>query len=228
MSEAPAGDARWFGVPMRTERIHCACGELRIRIPREVNDLLRRSSALVADAARREHPHWAVLWPASVALARQVARGPALDGICAVDMGCGAGLAGVAAGKRGATVVFADRAPEALALAHANAAQNGVPHFATRTFDWSRDALPAECRLLLLADLCYNWRAVRPLLQLTDEVLAHGGAVIAADPFRATANDLWVGLFQRGAVADRRDVVLRGERSAIRIATLGPSARGDA
>jgi predicted nicotinamide N-methyase len=211
-----------FGVPLRTERIHAACGELRIRIPREVNDLLRRSPSLVAAAARREHPHWAVLWPASIALARHVARGPSLAEVEAVDLGCGAGLAGVAAGRRGARVCFADRAPEALALARVNAELNGLVGFEARVFDWSADALPAGCRLLLLADLCYNWRAVRPLLQLADEVHARGGTVLAADPFRPTANDLWLGLCERGALTTTRDVVLRDERTTIRIATLGP------
>ncbi|MFO1051267.1 MAG: methyltransferase [Planctomycetota bacterium] len=224
MTGPDAGALRAIGVPLRTERIHSACGELRIRIPRAANDVLKRSPAFVAAAARREHPHWAELWPASIALARQVARGPSLQGKVACDLGCGAGLAGVAAGVRGATVVFADRAPEALALAQINAANNRLTDFRLRAFDWATDVLDADCRVLLLADLCYNWRAVRPLLRQVDEVLSRGGSVIAADPFRPTANDFWSGLLERGATWETRDVTVRDDRSAVRIATLGEGA----
>ncbi len=226
MSDVPQAAEPKLGVPLRTERVHSACGELRVRIPRAAHELLQRSASRVAAAARGEHPHWAELWPASIALARHVARGPSLEFVCAVDLGCGAGLAGIAAGRRGARVVFADRAPEALLLAHSNAALNGLASFQARAFDWEQDSLPDDCRLLLLADLCYNWRAVRPLLRLCDDVLSRGGTVLAADPFRPTANDLWSGLRERGAVAEQRDVVMRGDRTTIRIATLAATARG--
>lgn len=214
------GEGR-LGVPMRTERIHSAAGELRIRVPRVAHDLLRRSPSRLAAAALGDHPHWAELWPASIALARHLARGPSLAGVVATDLGCGAGLAGIAAGRRGARVVFADRAPEALTLARLNAAANGVESFRVVPFDWEDDSLDEQCQLLLLADLCYNWRAVRPLLRHVDAVLARGGRVVAADPFRPTAQDLWFELSKRGARTATCDVVLRRDRTSVRIAVVG-------
>lgn len=212
-------DPSW---PLRTERIATRIGELRIQVPRDVGRLLTKSSSLLRAAERFEHPHWAEVWPASVALARAVLRGPSLAGVTVVDLGCGAGLAGVAAARHGARVVFADRAPEALTLADHNARRNGVLDHEIRAFDWERDDLPASTRLLLLADLCYSWRAVRPLLRQVDMVIGHGGAVLAADPFRPTANDLWRGLIDRGATPSTLPITLRENRCEVRIAALNP------
>lgn len=49
-----------------------------------------------------------------------------------VELGCGAGLASIAAAKGGASVVAIDTNPDALGLAKANARQNGVPLRAIR------------------------------------------------------------------------------------------------
>ena len=222
------GRSKVLSWPLRTVRIATRIGELRIQVPRDVGWLLTKSASLLRAAERFEHPHWAEVWPASVALARTLLRGPELAGVTVVDLGCGAGLAGVAAGRHGANVVFADRAPEALALADHNARRNGVSDHETREFDWERDELPATTRLLLLADLCYSWRAVRPLLRQVDTVIGHGGAVLAADPFRPTANDLWRGLIDRGAQPTAITVTLRDDRCDVRVAMLNTSTTAPA
>ena len=49
-----------------------------------------------------------------------------LDGVQVADVGCGSGILGIAAARRGAHVVGVDIDPEAVATARENAARNGV------------------------------------------------------------------------------------------------------
>lgn len=204
--------------PLRAIRVPAAGGTYRFVAPRASDERLAR-----AVRPRGEPPYWADVWPASIALFRSLLRGaPLARGTCAVDLGCGIGLAGVAAGLRGARVVFADRAPEALAFAEFNARSLGVGCVESLVFDWERDPLPADVSLLLLADVVYQYRNVRPLVRRCDEVLARGGRVLCADPERPTANDLFVELAARGASI--RTVAAEdpggGPRTTVRIADV--------
>ncbi|MBK8976399.1 MAG: methyltransferase domain-containing protein [Planctomycetes bacterium] len=217
-------DARPSRYPLRVHRVDMAGGSLRLVAPRSGLALLQRSPARVAAAARGDHPHWAELWPASIALARRLARGPRLDGLRVWDVGCGLGLAGLAAGRRGAGVVLADRSEEALAFAAHNARAAGLDDVEVRRFDWSRDRLDGRCDLLLLADVGYRFAHGGDLVRLVDGALAAGGGVLCADPGRAAANDLFRELGARGARTERASVLLDGETSDVRIAVLGGMA----
>ncbi len=70
--------------------------------------------------------YWAQLWPSAIALARRLAREPALVcGRSVLEVGCGLGLGAVAASLAGASSVLAtDVEPDALVFASANAAEN--------------------------------------------------------------------------------------------------------
>ncbi len=70
-------------------------------------------------------PYWAELWPSGVALARAAAETVA-PGERVVELGCGLGVASIAAALAGADVLATDWAPEALAFTRENAARNGV------------------------------------------------------------------------------------------------------
>jgi predicted nicotinamide N-methyase len=166
-------------------------------------------------------PYWAQVWPASVALFRSLLRGPSLAGRHAVDLGCGLGLAGLAAGLRSAHVTFCDREPEALGFVAFNAQKLGVADYETRVFDWDRETLPDDTDLLLLADVAYEYRNVQVLRRFADAVLDRGGEVRLADPDRPTASDLVAALVARGAVVDRVAAESPDDRSrhAIRLVT---------
>lgn len=220
-------DVRLRRYPLRSLRVQAAGGTYRIVAPRSATDLLRRSPQLVRRASGGDHPHWAEVWPASIALFRMFLRGPRLDGLQVCDLGCGIGVAGLGAGLRGAAVTFADREPDALAFAAFNARTLGVERVATARLDWETDPLPDGCRLLLLADLGYQYRAVRALLRHVDAVLAGGGKVLCGDPGRPTANDLFGALVARGASVEtsRAEDPAGGGRVELRIATVGEGPR---
>jgi 2-polyprenyl-3-methyl-5-hydroxy-6-metoxy-1,4-benzoquinol methylase len=151
-------------------------------------------------------------------------RGPRLDGVHAVDVGCGIGLPGLAAGLRGARVSFLDREATALRFAAFNAAELGIRDFETRVFDWDRDELPASADLLLLADVAYQYRHLAPLRRLCEQVLAvPGGRVLLADPERPTANDLVAALAAHAARVGSAaaEDPSSGDRVALRIVEVG-------
>jgi predicted nicotinamide N-methyase len=151
----------------------------------------REPDALIDDAAfaaRDEFlPYWAELWPSAVALTQVVARRH-LHGRRVLELGCGIGLPGIAAAMGGARVTLADWAPEAIAVARANAARNEVEVEAV-VCDWrAPDALVAAgpWELVLLADVLYEERNVAALLPLLPRL---GREILLADPERDTAEE---------------------------------------
>jgi predicted nicotinamide N-methyase len=78
--------------------------------------------------AQQAVPFWATVWPAAQLLARVVQTEPAwVRGQTVLDVGCGSGVAGIAAVYAGATRVVAhDIDPVALAIAAKNATANAV------------------------------------------------------------------------------------------------------
>jgi predicted nicotinamide N-methyase len=131
-----------------------------------------------------ELPYWAELWPASVGMARSLMRGPDLSGQRVLDLGCGLGLAGIAAGCRGAFVLFADREPEALRFAAFNARHNGVQGVECLQLDWHRETAPGGFDLLCLADVAYEEKSREPLLRHLSKCLRPGGRALVGDPYR--------------------------------------------
>ncbi|MCA8942975.1 MAG: methyltransferase [Planctomycetes bacterium] len=169
--------------PLRRRDIEASHERLRLVVPKSSQELLK------CGWSPSDLPHWADIWPSAVALARYVARGEdRFDGVSVVDLGCGVGTAGLALARRDARVVFADASPEALAFAKFNVALNQCEG-EFLAFDWSRDRLPV-CDLLVLSDVAYEYRAIRPLQAQITAAVACGGSVWCVDPYRPTTNDL--------------------------------------
>src|SRR5437764_1334196 len=86
----------------------------------EVADLERHvdRTALLAGDDPPEPPYWAHRWTGAAVLAEAVPRGAR----SAVELGCGLGLPGLVAARRGARVTFVDRVVAPLAFVRASAA----------------------------------------------------------------------------------------------------------
>jgi predicted nicotinamide N-methyase len=212
-------DPRLRRFPLRRQRIPVAGGALSMVTPRSLNAVLAqggRPERVARGAAPM--PYWADIWPASVAIARAVMRGPPLAGLGALDVGCGLGLAGTACGRRGAAVTFLDRDPDALRFAAFNAAQNGVERFEVLQGDWA--AVAERCGqfdLVVLSDVTYEPAERAPLLQLLRGHLAPGGECLFGDAHRpagdaflaAAAAELLVQVDDTDAYHDGRRVEVR-------------------
>jgi predicted nicotinamide N-methyase len=158
---------------------------VRLRRPREAEALI--------DEARFEGdefmPYWAELWPTGIALAETVAE-LELRGARVVELGCGLALPTIVAALTGAEALAIDWAPEALTLARANAALNGV-EIQTLELDWAKPEPLVErgpFDLILCADVLYEPRNVEALLALLPQL---GTEVLLGEPGRQTAADFF-------------------------------------
>lgn len=87
-----------------------------------------------------------------------------LEGKRCLEVGSGAGLAGILAASRGAAATLTDGSSRALELAQRNATRNGV-HVHTKHLDWFEpwETFP-EFDLVLAADVVYDDRATEALV----------------------------------------------------------------
>lgn len=135
-------------------------------------------------------PYWATLWSAATPTATAVLQSDWKRGAEILELGCGAGLAGVAALTRGHHVTFSDICPEAVQVARANAARNGFPEAAALVLDWYQP--PAMTfDILLASDVLYHRASHDCLLQAIDQMLAPDGICWIGDPGRVNAREFF-------------------------------------
>jgi predicted nicotinamide N-methyase len=152
--------------------------DLRLLRPRDAEALLDEQ------AFEREEflPYWAELWPSSLALARTVA-GRALRGARTLELGCGLGLASIAAALAGGRVLATDWSAEAVAMTLRNAERNEAPVEAL-VCSWLEPEPIVErgpWDLVLASDVLYEARNTAVLLALLPRLTRE---VWLADPGR--------------------------------------------
>jgi predicted nicotinamide N-methyase len=127
-------------------------------------------------------PFWAIAWPAAVVLARHILNHRHLvAGKTVVDLGCGGGLAGIAAARSGARKVIAnDIDPVALVMARRNAAANKVS-LETSHLNLTENAGAVTTNVILVADLFYHRTASVALVAFLRKEQKKGTEVIIAD-----------------------------------------------
>ncbi len=200
---------------LRRRRFPLRGGTLSLVAPRSMEDLL--TGARLAHYERIGRlPYWADIWPASLALAQAIARGPDLTGLRVLDLGCGVGLAGTAAAWRGAAVTFVDCEPDALAFARFNAEQNRGQGVVTLRHDFERAPVPGTFDRILLADVAYERRLHAPILRQLTTSLQPGGTAWMADPYRTPADPL----------VDELAARFRCEQSELSVCAIDRTAEG--
>jgi predicted nicotinamide N-methyase len=142
-------------------------------------------------------PYWCDIWPASRMMAKAILREPwerfpLQNGkkVEALELGCGLGLAGMAALARGLRVTFTDYDLAALRFAERNARLNGFADFCTLPLDWRFPPDDLKTPLLIAADLTYEMRNIDPLVAVIKKLLMPGGTCLLTDPDRTPAPKL--------------------------------------
>ncbi|MFQ5479294.1 MAG: methyltransferase [Candidatus Binatia bacterium] len=196
----------------------------------EVADLERlvdRGALLNAETVP-DPPYWALTWTGAKAIARALLADPPTTPRRVLDLGCGLGLAGVAAGLAGDRVTFADRVPHCLDFARANAELNGLSEFDTIRVDFACDRLERRFDLILAADIVYEPANYRALADFLDLHLEAYGSILLTETLRADATRFLGTMIAKG-YADRKTaewVMEEGRRERTWLHVLRPAGHG--
>jgi len=159
----------------------------------DTNRLLDRITP--EDFARDERlPYWAEIWTSSLELARLCMESLDLSGKTVLELGCGVGLAGIAAARAGARVIMTDYEEDALLFARCNAVRNlsadiTAKQVGTALLDWREASSGDQYDVVIGSDVTYERRQFPHLLRVLQESVATGGIALLTDPDRSVTND---------------------------------------
>jgi predicted nicotinamide N-methyase len=180
----------------RIHRLECAGSTIDLLAPSDPDALLDDPITHERYAADNYLPYWPIIWPSGLMLAERILTDcdspPALPagGGKAIELGCGLGLAGIAAARRGWPMLWTDYDPEAVLFAAHNAQRNGIPaaQIRARHMDW-RDPVDEMFDWVIASDVLYERRLHPLLLGAIAALLAPGGVAWVSDPQRSSAED---------------------------------------
>ena len=168
-----------------TDRVYFGERSFDVLLPRSAEELISEEDF----ASDERLPYWADIWPSSIILAGRLLEEQG-DGRRLLELGCGLGLATMAAMRVGFEVLATDYYKEALHFTRANAWRAFGREPQTRLVDWR--ALPNDLDhfdRVVAADVLYE----RPYPQLVasaiERTLAPAGEATVADPGRAAVGD---------------------------------------
>jgi predicted nicotinamide N-methyase len=136
-------------------------------------------------------PYWADLWPSSVALATYLWEAVDLRGVEVLELGCGLGLVGIVAVRKGGVVTLTDYEADALAFTRYNLLRNSCQQASVRHLDWHAPMLSQTYGLIIASDVLYERGNFQALLHLLQSALGPEGGFILAEPNRPVARDFF-------------------------------------
>jgi predicted nicotinamide N-methyase len=177
----------------------------------------------------QDPPFWAVVWPAGAVLANWLlTHAERVRGRRVLELGCGGGLAGIAAARAGAEVTLNDVDPVALHVAELNAAANGVK-LVTERRDRIASGAFSDLDVVIAADILYHRPTAERALTALHAAAARGADVLLADagrPFAPAPDPERIELVHTERVpvpADLEGVAVR----TVRLLHIAPLRRGD-
>lgn len=174
-----------------------------------------------ADLERR-NPYFGLVWPSAIVLGKTIARRSDLENKSFLDLGCGPGLLGMVAAKRGARVTFADVMPECVSLVRKNLARTGltgrVLHYDLR--DTSLDLGTFD--FIVASDVLYERPLANSMLEAIERLLRPSGKALLSDPMRPTAHEFAHHASRRGfkVQEEKSTIVDDGKTVTVRIFEL--------
>lgn len=168
--------------------------------------LIDRDALLRGAPGGGEPPYWALVWIGARAIAARMLDRPPLSGSRVLDVGCGLGLSGLAAGLSGAEVTFVDHVDEPLAFVAESARRLGLCRFSAERIDFTRERLGEKFDLVLAADVVYDPNDYDALVDFLLAHLAPAGVLLLTESLRADAKHV-VRALERAGLGLRTDDV---------------------
>jgi predicted nicotinamide N-methyase len=145
---------------------------------------VRMQGPCAAEETSSRISFWWGITSAAIALAGHVQSiEEQLAGKQVIELGCGLGLAGIAAGLAGGNVLFTDYVRTALDFAGRNAALNGIPSEKVkfRILDWENADVTESFDLILGSEIVYDYFFHGCLIDILRRLVAPDGLVLLAD-----------------------------------------------
>lgn len=163
--------SRWIPGGWTKREVTVGDERFSLLVPATPDDLLFHLEAHPEAEGLGADPYWAQLWPTSLLLAETILASDWPPAATAIELGCGIGLAGLAALAKGMHVTFSDYNPLAVELAVENARRSGFDNVTGLVLDW-RDPPHKPFDVILASDVIYDRLLHVPLMQ-TIEALSH-------------------------------------------------------
>ena len=193
-----AGAARLSAhIATRIHLLATCAGQVQLLAPANPDALLDDPETHARYKADNYMPYWPVIWPSSLMMANYILSATSAPPVTTpgqtartIELGCGLGLAGIAAAQRGWEVLFTDYDAKAVEFAEHNALRNGIPSQLVRTapMDW-RAPVAEKFTWIIASDVLYERRLHPLLLGAIEALLAPGGVAWVSDPQRRSAED---------------------------------------
>ena len=147
-------------------------------------------------------PMFGVIWGSALVLARRLHH-EALNGIEALELGCGLALPAWVAARNGARVVATDQHPDTGELLRRNLAKNGLAdRVRYETLDWRTPGDPGRYDRVWASDVLFSHELPALVARTFARTLAPGGIGWLTDPGRAYLPELEAACTDEGLVAD--------------------------
>jgi predicted nicotinamide N-methyase len=156
---------------------------LKVADPAGVFDALAEDAERAGSDELSWEPYWAEAWESAVGVGQKLLDMD-LAGLSVLDLGCGIGIAGAVAAKRGANVVMADAAPPSLLFARLNS-WPWRERVTVNLCDWQSDILAARpFDLIIGADILYEQKQWSFLDSFWRNHLHRNAEVLLGEPGR--------------------------------------------
>jgi predicted nicotinamide N-methyase len=161
------------------------------------------AAALLREPVIEDPPYWALVWTGARALAAIVSNLQLPPAARVLDLGCGLGLAGLAAARRGAAVTFGDYLDAPLEFVRATLERTHAPGCEVRRIDFTRDDDDRCYDLILAADIVYDPAHYAALAAFLDRHLEPTRTILLTESLRADARIFLEGMSERGFVDEK-------------------------
>ena len=163
-------------------------------------------------------PYWAEIWPAAIGLGRHLFEYPLPVGSKLLELGCGLGVAGIAAAAAGQEVVACDYEKDAIAFSRYNARLNGQEKsISFRFLDWRSPNLNQKFHIVIGSDIIYETPNHYPIQKLLDQTLKTGGMFHTSDPGRRAAESFVKSMINHGYRHSKQSRKIKYEKNESKI-----------